>query len=291
MRFRGIYAPLATPFDHRGRIYWSKFDYNLAQLGRTKLSGFVVGDKWGEGPLLSDKERIAVWERAVQRAGDEFDIIASVTGGGVSTAKELASAAAGAGCGAVLLGAPDTRELAPSEETDLLFFRAVADSIGLPLLVSVRLGNAGGMRTETLSQLASHPGIAGVSVDRSPAASVSEAAKACGPRFAVVARDLECAAPCLADGASAAVLAIAAAVPFYALSIEEAVRTRDHAAASSLTARALEFEGLLASHGVPALKHALDLRSFYGGVPRLPLLRASGKLAEAVSDSLRDLAS
>ncbi len=291
MRFRGIYAPLTTPFNHLGQIYWSKFDYNLAQLRRTKLSGVVATDKWGEGQLLSRKERATLWKRAAKGAGDDAQVIAAIPGCGVPVAREEVAAAAACGCSAAVIEAPDTHALAPGAHTADLFFRAVADAADLPLLASVRMSGPSGWSAERLERIAAHPRIAGAVVEDAPAEAIEDLGSACGRGFAILVRDLSAAAPCLALGSGAALLSLAAAVPFFALSIEEAVRTREHAAAQSLAARATYLERVLAAHGVPALKHALDLRSYYGGRPRLPLLAASPGIAEAVSLALYELAS
>ncbi len=291
MRFQGIYAPLATPFDHRGNIYWSKLDHNLGQLMRTKLSGFLVCDRWGEGPLLSAEERVAIWRRVASQTGSAAQTWAAISGCGVSEARSLVAAAKRAGCSCAVLEAPDLGAIAPGADAADLFFRAVADTSDLPLLASVEFGDDGQMRAERLAALAAHPAISGALVEGFPAEMVEQAAAACGTDFAIVVRDLQQAAPCLARGARAAVLTIAAAVPFFALSIEEAVRTRETEAARDLTARALDFDQILRSHGVPALKHALDLRNSYGGPPRLPLLGAAPATAEAISLALRELVS
>lgn len=291
MRFRGIYAPLTTPFDHLGQIYWSKFEYNLAQLCRTNLAGFVATDKWGEGLLLSRKERTSLWKRAARQAGDDAQVIAGIPGCGVTVAREEVAAAAVSGCSAAVIQAPDVNSLAPSADSADLFFRAVADTSDLPLLAAVRMGGPSGWSAGRLASIAAHPRIAGAVVEDARPEVIRDAAGACGQDFAILVRDLAVAVPCLGAGAAAALLAVAAVVPFFALSIEEAVRTREQEAAKSLAARALDLESLLEAHGVPALKRALDMRSYYGGQPRLPLLAASPDVAEAVSLALYELAS
>ena len=288
MRFRGIYAPLVTPFDHRGNIYWSKVEHNLGQLLRTKLSGFLVCDRWGEGPLLSDSERAEIWRRVTALAGDEAQVLAAISCDGVANARAAVATAAAAGCACAVLQAPDLSAVAPQADTTALFFRAVADTATLPLLVEARLDRGGGAIAQ---RLAAHPAIVGAVVEGGSATEIESIAKMCGPDFSILVRDLAVTVPSLSNGASAAVLALAAAVPFYALSIEEAIRTREREAATDLVARALEFDGLLRAHGVPALKCALDLRSCYGGTPRLPLLGASPETAAVVSRSFRELAS
>lgn len=291
MRFRGIYAPLTTPFDHRGNIYWSKFDHNLSQLLRTKLSGFLVADRWGEGPLLSSDEKASLWKRAADQVGDAAGVVATVSGCGVSEARDLVAAAAAAGCSAAVLEAPDLAALAPGSRSAELFIRAVADSADLPLLAGIGSGGANGATPDQLASLGGHPSIAGALIEGYTEEALRAASIMCQPDFAIVVRDFPSAATSLAGGAAAAVLAIATAVPFHALSIEEAVRTREVAAAADLTRRALDLDRLLAAHGVPALKHALDQRGYYGGAPRLPLLGAPPAARGAVSLSLYELAS
>lgn len=290
MRFRGIYAPLATPFDHRGNIYWSKFDYNISQLLRTRLSGFLVADRWGEAPLLSSEEKIRLWKRACGQVGDKARVIATVSGCGVSQARDLVAAAAAAGCSAAVVEAPDLAALAPGVRCTETFHRSVADSSDLPLLLGIRCGGRTGATPEQMASLATHPTIVGAVVEGLGEEAMAEASRRCGRGFSIVTSDLPTMAAGLAGGASAAP-AIASIVPFHVLSIEEAVRTREHAAAEDLTRRALDLDRLLRSHGVPAFKDALDRRSFYGGLARLPLLRAAAETREAVSRSLYELAS
>lgn len=289
MRFSGIYAPLATPFDHRGGIFWAKFDFNLSQLRRTNLAGFVVGGRWGEGPLLSAAEKSKLWERAVAQADGGAQVLAAISGCGVAETRDLVANAARAGCAAAVIEAPDTSVLAPGSETSDLFFRAVADSATIPVLMDAPTCLGG--EAPRLSGLAAHPGIAGAVLPGRGADLVKYVAGSCGSGFAILIRDLEGLVGCFEAGASAAVLAVASAVPFHALSIEEAVRTRERAAAVGLIARASAFEQLLTEHGVAALKQALDLRSAYGGPLRLPLQSASQETAAAISAALHELVS
>lgn len=291
MRFRGIYAPLVTPFDHRGNIYWSKVEHNLAQLRRTELSGFLACDRWGEGPLLSASERAEIWQRVATLAGADLPVLAAISGFGVTQARQAVAAAAAAGCACAVLDAPDLSAMAPQADAAELFFRAVADQSTLPVVVEARLGGTTGGAAQRLASLATHPAIVGALVEGGSGEEIETAATMCGPDFSILVRDLGTTVQGLSNGARAAVLAIAAAVPFHVLSIEEAIRTREREAAADLVARALELDRLVHTHGVAALKCALDLRSCYGGIPRLPLLAASPATTAAVAGALHELAS
>ncbi len=290
LKFNGVFAAVATPFDHRGEIYWAKVRHNASQLNRTRLSGYVAGGVWGEGALLSAAERIRLWQETAAQAAEGRAVLAAVGGCGVAEARALCAQAAKAGCRAVLLAAPDLSAAAPSSNSAGLFFRAVADGAELPLVIDAALDSKHGLPAGEIARLAAHPRIGGVLAAGEDPAAAHELCARVGPEFPVLVRGIRLIEPCLPRGACAAVSAMAAAVPFYCLSIEEAVRTREYAAARELAAAALDFDALLAEHGVPALKHALDLRGYYGGVPRLPLLRLPRALQQSVAAAMRRLA-
>jgi len=73
-------------------------------------------------------------------------------------------------------------------------------------------------------------------------------------------------------GCVGAVLAFANAAPYALISIYEAHRTRETAAALDWQNRIAKAAQLVTTkYGVPGLKHAMDLNGYYGGPPRLPL--------------------
>jgi 4-hydroxy-2-oxoglutarate aldolase len=80
--------------------------------------------------------------------------------------------------------------------------------------------------------------------------------------------------PGLQSGATGAILDFAAAAPYACIAIWEAHRTREEEAALDWQNRILRGAELIGEyhHGVPGLKHAMDLNAYYGGPPRLPLV-------------------
>jgi 4-hydroxy-2-oxoglutarate aldolase len=93
------------------------------------------------------------------------------------------------------------------------------------------------------------------------------------PGFQVLTGSAPTLASSLAVGAVGAVLAFANAAPYTTISIWEAHRTREAAAALDWQNRILRAAQLVTTrYGVPGLKYAMDLNGYYGGPPRLPLL-------------------
>ncbi len=54
--FKGIFAPIPTPFDERGEIEWNALSDNLTWWGQTSLQGLVVAGTNGEAVLLPCRE-------------------------------------------------------------------------------------------------------------------------------------------------------------------------------------------------------------------------------------------
>lgn len=75
----------------------------------------------------------------------------------------------------------------------------------------------------------------------------------------------------LQQGSNWAVWMLAAAAPYVAVTIQEAVQKREYEAANDWQARANKVVRLVNDrHGIPGLKHALDFNGYYGGPCRLP---------------------
>ena len=133
MRFQGIYVAAATPFDHTGAIYRTKVQHNFEKWSRTSVAGFLVGSLAGEGPLLSDEEKVEVAAGAVKAVPEGKTVLLDVSHEGVRCAAELARKAAGAGVHAVVSLVPhEYRGLMYGPEVQSLYFRALADQSPVP---------------------------------------------------------------------------------------------------------------------------------------------------------------
>ena len=93
-------------------------------------------------------------------------------------------------------------------------------------------------------------------------------------------------------GASGAILAIANAVPYACITVWEAFRTRQHAAAQDWQERLLPAARIVATqYGIPGLKYAMDLNGYYGGPPRLPFVPPSAEEKAHIEQLMGDLRS
>ncbi len=103
----GVYAPILTPFNEDGseEICLTAFASSVARLARAGV-GILLGGTLGEGPLLEERERVALIRCAretLQQLGPDFQvpIIAGVVGASVRECVAQSNDAAGAGADAV----------------------------------------------------------------------------------------------------------------------------------------------------------------------------------------------
>ena len=112
--------------------------------------------------------------------------------------------------------------------------------------------------------------------------------KAVKPGFQVLSGSGTTFRTALKMGATGAILAFANAAPYACVTIWEAFRTREYEAAEDWQKRIFKAARLTAPvHGIPGLKHAMDLNGYYGGPPRLPLVPCGRKPALKSSEPLK----
>ena len=279
MSFRGVYCPLATPFDHRGDLYPSKIRHNLARLQRTNLAGYLAGDETGEGARLSGEEKRRLFGEIAQASTGDKTLIAAVSSAGNFESLRLAEAAKEAGF-AFVAARPVGGEAAPVQT---LYFRALADQSPLPLILLN--GGRDRISTDLLLEIGRHPNVAALCDDGDDVAALVGG----GKPFIAAREDRFCAD--WDSGARAFLLPLANAIPFYLLCLEEAMRTRDEAAGRDSEARGQQaFETVCKQFGPAGLKRAMDLRGAFGGSPRLPGLPLTPSEAAEVTRLLDGLA-
>jgi 4-hydroxy-2-oxoglutarate aldolase len=287
MKLQGVFVPVATPFDYRGDLYLTKIHYNISRWNRTRLAGYIVGSSCGESRTLSLDEKRTLWEEAARASEGEKLLLAGVSMDGVRETVRAIDCARTLGYkAAVVEPAQYPRPWVEDPRAQTTYFRAVADQARMPVVIlNPRPGAAVRLAAETVLLLARHPAIAGVMDEADDPVSIQSLIDA-GEDFQVLIGEdtLLCAG--LSAGAIGAAPALANAAPFFCLSIEEAVRTRELSSAAELQERASRAaQAVTTRYGVAGLKYAMDLRGYYGGNPRLPLLPvgedAKSQIAEA----------
>jgi 4-hydroxy-2-oxoglutarate aldolase len=292
MKLQGMFAAAATPFDHTGAVYRAKVQHNFDKWRRTSLAGFVLCGPAGEGPLLDAQEKIEVLRFAAPVVPAGRTLILDVTAESVQCAADLALKAADAGAHAVISLPPYAyRNVSGARETRLQYFRTLADRSSLPVIVHNAPRITGvDLGPENIAQLAEHPNIQGLVEENSSSDRISRLRVALPKEFSVLGGTESQVWDALKTGAAGAVLPFASAAPYSTIAVWEAFRTREEEAGIDWQAR-IAHPSLLVTefHGVPGLKHAMDLNGYYGGPPRLPFTAPNAGAQQEIADAFRDL--
>ena len=287
MRIKGVYPPIATPFDDQGRLHTEALAANIRKWEDTGLNGYVVAGSNGEGALLEPEEIVQAL-RTVRRAASADKLVIAGTGCQSTAATiRLTQAAAEAGADAALVMPPYFYTSQMTEAALLRHYEAVANASPIPILIyNVPQYTHLNIAPETVARLAQHEKIVGLKDSAGNIGQVVDLIRLCPPDFEVLIGNAPAFLAGLQAGAGGGILALANVAPRECVSIWQWALQGRFNEARELHARLMPLaRAVTTGYGVPGLKAAMDLLGYYGGPPRPPLLPA----AEAVRESLHKI--
>ena len=290
MLLNGIFAPICTPFTGGGEVNYGALRDNLAKYNATGLRGYAVAGSTGEAAFLSRDEKLKLFE-AVRAAADGKTLIA---GTGVESVREtvrLIEDAAAIGYGAALVLTPHYyRGQMARPESQTAFFRAVADESPVPVLIYDFPQMTGiDLPVELVVELAAHPNIAGIKESSADLEKIGKLIASVPPGFQVLVGSSAKFHASLKLGAIGGILAIANAVPNAAQSIFTRFVAGDVAGSSEAQQRIVEAANVAPRYGIQGLKYAMDLKGYFGGPARLPLVPVGPREKTEIEELFRGL--
>jgi 4-hydroxy-tetrahydrodipicolinate synthase len=197
-RFGSVVTAMVTPFDGDGHLDLDGAATLARHLAGNGSDGLVVAGTTGEGPVLSDQEKLDLW-RAVADAV-AIPVVAGTGTNDTAHSIALTKAARSTGVEGVLVVTPYYNR--PSSAGLSAHFRAVAGATDLPVLlydIPIRTGRRIG--TELLIDLGNSVGnIVGVKDSTGDAASAARVVAETPDRFELYSGDDSMTLPMLAVG-------------------------------------------------------------------------------------------
>jgi 4-hydroxy-2-oxoglutarate aldolase len=292
MKLAGIFPPITTPFDHGGNVYAAKMQHNIEKWNLTTLSGYVVGGSTGETVMLTAEEKVEQWEMVARYAAPEKLLIAGTAAESVRETVCLTNRAADLGYKAALVRTPAYyKNVMSRPETQMLYFRAVADQSRIPVLIyNFPQCTSIDIPAAAVAELSHHPNIAGIKESSGNLEKVMRMVRESRPGFQVLVGSAATLWPSLIMGAAGGILAFANPAPYACIAIWEAFRTREEEAGRDLQNRIAHAAALVTSqYGIAGLKHAMDLNGYYGGPPRLPLSLPTPEARRDIEEAFADI--
>lgn len=160
-RFGDLITAMVTPFDGKGKVNLKEAARLASHLADHGSDGFVLAGSTGEGPTVTDEEKIQLIEAVKEAVGDRASIIANTGTYDTAHSIHLTKQAEKVGADAVLVVTPYYNR--PPQNGLLSHFRAIAESTKLPLILyDIPARSARKIEHETLVELSGVENIAAV---------------------------------------------------------------------------------------------------------------------------------
>jgi len=288
--FQGSFVAMVTPFRN-GQVDEAKIRELVELHVANGTDGLIPCGTTGESPSLNHDEHRRVVEIVIEAAHGRIRVVAGTGSNSTTEAIDLTKHAERAGAAGALVVNPYYNK--PTQEGLYRHFRAVAESVAIPILVyNIQSRTAVNVETDTLARLARDVrNIVGVKEASGSLDQMSQVIAACGPDFSVLSGDDNITLPLLAIGGSGVVSVIANIVPRETADLVHAALDGDWKRARDLHYRLfpLARAAFLETNPIP-IKEAMAMAGMLEPEFRLPMCRMSDANREKLRAILKSYA-
>ncbi|OLD39678.1 MAG: 4-hydroxy-tetrahydrodipicolinate synthase [Candidatus Rokubacteria bacterium 13_1_40CM_2_68_8] len=273
--FQGSFVAMVTPFRN-GKVDEAKLR-ELVEFHITHgTDGLIPCGTTGESSGLTHDEHRRVVEIVIEAARGRIRVVPGTGSNSTAEAIDLTKHAERAGAAGALVVNPYYNK--PTQEGLYRHFRAVAESVAIPILVyNIQSRTAVNVETDTLARLVRDvASVVGVKEASGSLDQMSHVIAACGPDFSVLSGDDNITLPLLAIGGSGVVSVIANIVPRETADLVHAALDGDWKRARDLHYRLfpLARAAFLETNPIP-IKEAMAMAGMLEPEFRLPMCRMS----------------
>src|SRR5206468_272722 len=288
--FQGSFVAMVTPFRN-GQVDEAKLRELVELHVANGTDGLIPCGTNGESPSLNHDEHRRVVEIVIEAAHGRIRVVAGTGSNSTTEAIDLTKHAERAGAAGALVVNPYYNK--PTQEGLYRHFRAVAESVAIPILVyNIQSRTAVNVETDTLARLVRDVrNIVGVKEASGSLDQMSQVIAACGPDFSVLSGDDNVTLPLLAIGGSGVVSVIANIVPRETADLVHAALDGDWKRARDLHYRLfpLARAAFLETNPIP-IKEAMAMAGMLEPEFRLPMCRMSDANREKLRAILKSYA-
>ena len=286
----GLYVALTTPFVG-DEISTAKLAENVRRLNATAVDGYLVLGSTGESVSLTDAESLELVEAVLEAAAPGKKVLVGTARESTKGTIDFTASLPPHGIAAVLVRPPSYFKSKMTREALKAHYTAVADASRYPVLVYNMPQNTGiSLEPRLVIDLAAHPRIAGLKESSGSLSFLAEVIREVPESFHYFLGSGNVVYPGLEMGACGAVLAVANAAPEMSAEILRLFKAGKKDQARKLQLGLVPLNRLLVEvSGIAGLKHAQDLRGYYGGPTRLPLLPIDESAKREIASLLRKL--
>lgn len=290
VRFKGIYAPLTTPFKDEA-IYTEKFKENIQKYNEFDLSGYVISGSSAESVYLTDDEVESLVRAAKDAAAADKHIIVGTARESTKITLEFSKRMEDLGIDATLIRTPSYFKALMTPEALKKHFFTIADNVKVPLIIyHIPRFTGVNIPPELLRELSGHENIAGIKDSSGNMAFLDRIIPHLDSEFDYLLGAGSMLFPGIVMGACGGVLALADVATSLCIELYQLSLSKKLDEAKKLQHDLVPLnQALTVEHGIPAIKYALDRTGFFGGPCRLPLQPLDNPVKEKITNILIDL--
>ena len=274
-RFQGSFVAMVTPFRN-GDVDEAKLRELVEFHVANGTDGLIPCGTTGESPTLSHDEHKRVVEIVIEAARGRIQVVAGTGSNSTAEAIGLTRHAERSGAAGALVVNPYYNK--PTQEGLYRHFRAVAESVAIPILVyNIQSRTAVNVETPTLERLARDVrNVAGVKEASGSLDQMSQVIAACGPDFSVLSGDDNVTLPLMAIGGHGVISVIANLLPRETAEMVHAALDGDWKRARELHYRLFPMAraAFIETNPIP-IKEAMAIAGLLEPEFRLPMCRMS----------------
>ena len=268
--FTGACTALVTPFLD-GKINYPMMEQLLKRQIDAGIKAVVIAGTTGESPTLSDDEKLTLFRRCKEYAGNRCLIIAGTGSNDTAHSVALSIAAEEAGADALLVVSPYYNKATP--QGLYLHYLSICNAVSIPVIIYNVPGRTGlDIPVSVYSQLALIPNIAGVKEAGTDITKIARIRNACGADFPIWSGNDDQIVPVMALGGKGVISVLSNIKPFETQAMCDAALAEDFSTASDLQCRLLPLiESLFSEVNPIPVKAAMKEIGYDCGGCRLPL--------------------
>ena len=268
--FTGVCTALVTPLAEN-EINYPLLEQLLQCQIDAGIPAVVLCGTTGEGATLDDLEKLEIFQRSKEFAGDRLKIICGTGSNNTQHVIRLSQAAQDAGADGLLVVAPYYNK--GNFEGQLMHYRSIAQSVDIPvILYNVPSRTGVDLSIKLYQQLSQVPNIIGVKEACSDITKISRIISACGSDFSVWSGNDDMAVAAMALGAKGVISVVSNALPEETVKMASAALEGDYCGAAKRQQALIPLIDALFKEVNPIpIKAAMKLVGFDCGPCRLPL--------------------
>ena len=272
--FKGSFTALITPFDN-GKVDEDAFQSFVEWQIQEGSHGVVPCGTTGESPTLSHDEHKRITELCVEVVDGRVPVIAGTGSNSTEEAISLSHHAKNVGADAALHVTPYYNK--PTQEGLYQHYKAIHDAVDIPIIIyNIPGRSVVNMSSETMSRLATMPGIVGVKDATADIGRVSSTRLQLGREFCQLSGEDATALALMAHGGHGCISVTANVAPRMCSEFQSACLKRDFDSALVYQDRLMPLHSALFLETSPApIKYALSLLGKCTPNLRLPLVEVN----------------